>query len=137
VGNQIGQGEPGERLLEGLEGFLETRLRRSFDADRIRARGRRTVLGLFAAYHADPTLLEPYVLLRYKDLTGVRYLRDLPRSRVDEEVEARYRSDGRFVRLLADYISGMTDSYAIREHARLTEIGAIPIPSAEQLRRER
>ena len=38
---------------------------------------------------------------------------------------------------VADYLAGMTDAYAIREHARLTEIGAIPIPSAEQLRRER
>jgi len=137
VGNQIGMPAAGRRLLEDLEGFLDSRVRRSFEADRVHARGRRTVLGLFAAYHADPSLLEPYVLLRFKELAGVRYLRDLPRLAVEPEISARYRSDPRFVRVLADYLAGMTDAYAIREHVRLSEIGAIPIPSAEQLRRER
>jgi hypothetical protein len=30
----------------------------------------------------------------------------------------------------------MTDAYALAEHARLLEMGAVPIPSLEQLRRE-
>jgi hypothetical protein len=30
----------------------------------------------------------------------------------------------------------MTDGYALAEHARLLEMGAVPIPSLEQLRRE-
>jgi hypothetical protein len=30
----------------------------------------------------------------------------------------------------------MTDAYALEEHARLMEMGAVPIPSVEQLRRE-
>jgi hypothetical protein len=30
----------------------------------------------------------------------------------------------------------MTDAYALAEHARLLEMGAIPIPSVEQMRRE-
>ena len=30
----------------------------------------------------------------------------------------------------------MTDTYAMAEHARLIEMGAVPIPGAEQLRRE-
>jgi len=29
------------------------------------------------AYVADPTLLDDHVLLRYRETTGVRYLRDL------------------------------------------------------------
>ena len=137
VGNQIGMPAAGRRLLEDLEGFLDARVRRSFEADRVHARGRRTVLGLFAAYHADPSLLEPYVLLRFKEVAGVRFLRDLPRVAVEAEIEKQYRTNPRFVRVLADYLAGMTDAYAIREHAHLTEIGAIPIPSAEQLHRER
>jgi dGTP triphosphohydrolase len=65
----------------------------------------------------------------------VRYLRDLPRE--SREREARtYRSDPRFARLLADHLAAMTDTYALAEHARLLEMGAVPIPSLEQIRRE-
>jgi len=123
-------------LLEELEGFVEQRVRRNFEADRVDGRGRRVLLGLFAAYHCDPTLLEPHVLLRYKETTGVRYLRDLPRAEIEGEIARRYRRDPRFVRVLADYLAGMTDPYAVAEHARLLEMGAVPIPSVEQLRRE-
>jgi dGTP triphosphohydrolase len=95
------------------------------------------LLGLFAAYQADPTLLEDHVLLRFKELAGVRFLRDLPREKIDDEIASRYRPDVRFARLLADHLASMTDVYALNEHARLLEMGAVPIPSAEQLRRER
>jgi dGTPase len=124
------------RLLKDLEGFLEAKVRRSAEADRVDGRGRRILLGLFAAYFADPSLLEDHVLLRYKEAAGVRYLRDLSRDAVDGEVAGRYRGDPRFARLLGDYLAGMTDAFALAEHARLLEMGAIPIPSAEQLRRE-
>ncbi len=109
---------------------------RGFDADRVDGRGRRIVLGLFAAYHADPTLLEDHVLLRFKEVATLRYLRDVPRAAVETEVARRYRPDPRFARLLADHLSAMTDPYAVAEHERLMRMGAIPIPSAEQLRRE-
>jgi dGTPase len=124
------------RLLEDLEGFLEAKVRRGAVADRVDGRGRRVLLGLFAAYFADPTLLEDHVLLRFKEAAGVRYLRDLPREAVEAEVAGIYRGDPRFARLLGDYLAGMTDAFALAEHARLLEMGAIPIPSVEQLRRE-
>lgn len=133
---EIGMSRPGAALLADLEGFLERRVRRGYAADRVDAHGRRVVLGLVAAYHTDPTLLEPHVLLRFKEVAGVRYLRDLPRAAVAEEVE-RYRSDPRFLRTVVDYVAGMTDAFAVAEHARLMESGAVPIPSVEQLRRER
>jgi dGTP triphosphohydrolase len=135
-GNEVGLGPAARQLLDELEAFLEARVRRGFEADRVDARGRRVVLGLLAAYHTDPTLLETHVLLRYKEIAGVRFLRDLPRKAVAEEVRERYRRGPRFVRLLADYLSGMTDAYAVVEHARLLEMGAVPIPGVEQLRRE-
>src|SRR5262245_30112635 len=56
-----------EGLLAELEAFLEERVRRGFAADRLDGRGRRVVLGLLAAYLADPLLVEPHVLLRYKE----------------------------------------------------------------------
>jgi hypothetical protein len=38
---------------------------------------------------------------------------------------------------LSDHLAGMTDAYAVTEHEKLMRMGAIPIPSAEQLKRER
>ncbi len=122
-------------LLEDLAGFLEARVRRGFGPDRVDGLGRRVVLGLVAAYCADPTLLESHVLLRYKEVSGVRYLRDVPRGKLEEEAR-KYRSDARYIRAVADYVAGMTDTFALAEHARLLEMGAVPIPSVEQLRRE-
>jgi dGTPase len=135
-GREVGLPAGGRRMLDDLEGFLEARVRRGRAADRIDGRGRRVLLGLFAAYQADPALLEDHLLLRYKEVAGVRFLRDLPRPAVDAEVAARYRPDPRFSRLLADHLASMTDAYALVEHERLTGMGAVPIPSAEQLRRE-
>ena len=134
-GDEVALPPAGNRLLHDLEGFLEGRVRRGVEADRVQGRGRRVLLGLFAAYHADPSLLDTHLLLRYKTIAGVRYLRDLPRGEVEAET-LRYAADPRFVRVLADYLAGMTDAYAIAEHARLVEMGAVPIPSAEQLLRE-
>jgi dGTPase len=135
-GDEIGLPSPIGRLLEELEAFVEERVRCGFEADRVAARGRNVLLGLLAAYHADPTLVEPHVLLRFKEAARVRYLRDVPDRERAEEVRRHYRDDPRFVRMLADHLAAMTDTYALVEHARLMEIGAIPIPSVEQLRRE-
>ncbi len=134
-GHEVGVAPAAERLLAELETFAGARIRQGFEADRVDGRGRRVVLGLLAAYQADPTLLEPHVLLRFKERTGGRYLRDLPRDAIEAETR-RYRQDPRFVRLLADHLAAMTDAYAIEEHAHLLDMGAIPIPGVEQLRRE-
>ena len=135
VGDEMTWTRGGAELVEDLERFLEERIRHGRDAEPIDARGRRVVLGLFAAYFADPGLLDDHVLFRVKDLAGVRYLRDLPRASREREARA-YRSDPRFTRVLADHLAAMTDTYALAEHARLLEMGAVPIPSLEQLRRE-
>lgn len=127
---------PAAGLLAGLEGFLESRLRRSAEAEREERRARHVLLGLLAAYLAEPRMLADHVLFRFKETAGVRYLRDLPRDAVEAEVARAYRRDGRFVRLLGDHVASMTEAYALAEHGRLMEMGAVPIPSAEQLRRE-
>jgi dGTPase len=135
-GTEIGLPSSGQRILEEIEGFLEARVRRTEAAARTDGRGRRVILGLFAAYHADPMLLPDHLLLRFKQLAGAPFLRDLPAVRAEREVATRYRGDRRFVRLVADHLAAMTDAYALVEHARLLEMGAVPIPSVEQLRRE-
>jgi len=135
TGGEVAWSRRGAELVADLERFLEARIHRGHEADQIEARGRRALLGLFAAYFADPGLLDDHVLFRMKELSGVRYLRDLPHE--SREREARgYRSDPRFTRLLADHLAAMTDGYALAEHARLYAMGAVPIPSLEQLRRE-
>ncbi len=135
-GGEIAPTPAGARLLDDLEGFVEGKVHRGAEADRVEALGRRVVLGLFAAYHADPGLLDDHVLLRFKEIAGVPYWRDLPRETREAEAARRYRPDGRFARVLSDHVAGMTDGYALAEHARLLAMGAVPIPSAEQLRRE-
>ena len=123
-------------VLEEIEGFLAAHVRRGRDADQAEAQGKRILVGLFAAYQADPTLLDDHVLIRFKQVSGAPYLRDVARENVEGIVRKHYRGDSRFVRLLADHLAAMTDTFAVAEHGRLTEIGAVPIPSAEQLRRE-
>lgn len=122
--------------LEEIEGFLAAHVRRGHDADQAEAQGKRILVGLFTAYQADPTLLDDHVLIRFKQISGAPYLRDVARENVERIVHEHYRGDSRFVRLLADHLAAMTDTFAVAEHSRLTEIGAVPIPSAEQLRRE-
>jgi dGTPase len=136
-GGEITLPPAGGRALEEIEGLLEARVRRGRIADRVDARGRHVVLGLFAAFFTQPLLLDDHVLLRYKERAGVPFLRDVPRRSVESEVAARYRADRRFVRLLADHLASMTDAYALEEHRRLMEMGAVPIPGAERLRTER
>jgi dGTPase len=97
-----------------------------------RARVAARCSGLFAAYHADPTLLEDHVLLRYREVAGIRFLRDLPRAASAAEVSGRYRRDPRFARVLADHVAAMTDAYALAEHARLLEMGAVPNPGDDR-----
>jgi len=76
-----------------LKRFLNAGLYRHPRVDEVMVRARRVVRQLFEAYAADPSQLP-----------------DAHRDRVD--------AIG--VRAIADYIAGMTDRFALREHARLT-----------------
>ena len=102
-----------------LEAFVEAQVYRSFTVSRLDARARTFIRGLFAAYYRDPLQLDNYVLLRYRRAHGGTYLRDLPGNRVTEEVETRYHGKPEFVRLIADHIAGMSDSFALKEYERL------------------
>jgi len=136
-GEEVQAGTAGARMLDEIGGLLDSRVRRGRSADQVGLRGRHAILGLFAAYHSQPLLLDDHVLLRYKELAGVPFLRDVPRDAVEAEVSRRYRPDRRFSRLLGDHLASMTDSYALAEHERLMRMGAVPIPGAERLRGER
>ena len=76
-------------------------------------RAQHVVATLFSAFYRNPRILPDYVLLRFRDLAGVPFLRDVPLKRVDAEVARRYQGHPLFLRCVADHVAGMTDSYAL------------------------
>ena len=99
----------GERIaaehLE-LKRFLRERLYRHYRVVRMTAKARRVVRELFESFHAD-----------------LRLLPDEHREAA-ARLEARDGTNGR-ARAVADYVAGMTDRYAILEHARVHDPAAV------------
>jgi dGTPase len=87
-----------EQNLE-LKRFLRTRLYRHYRVYRMTAKAARTITALFTAFNDDPRLLPPDV----QQLTAKK--------------EEQHGKIGR-ARVVADYIAGMTDRYAIAEYER-------------------
>jgi len=123
-GRAIEMGPRSQRLFEDLRASVEDRARSTAGSALAAARARRILSDLIEAYHIDPRLLDDYVLLRFKEIAGGAYLRDLPAAAMETEIARRYHGSGVFLRLIADHIAGMTDAYALSEHGRLS--GAAP-----------
>ncbi len=94
----IGFSAPMAAENRALKAFLLDRLYRHFQVLRMTTKARRIIQDLFGAFMADPRLLPP----QYQN----RAAADKPRA-------------------IADYIAGMTDRYAMKEHRRLFAIGEI------------
>ncbi|NML63010.1 deoxyguanosinetriphosphate triphosphohydrolase [Massilia sp. RP-1-19] len=77
-----------------LKRFLRQNLYRHYQVNRMRVKASKIVRELYEAFVAEPVLLPP----DYQENTG---------------------DEGKQVRMIADYIAGMTDRYAIREHRRI------------------
>lgn len=105
--------------LEELEQFLSVEARASRGRAVADRRARRILEGLFRAYYADPTILDDYLLLRYRDAERLRFLRDLPPDETEAEIGRHYHGSPRFARLILDHLAGMADSYAETEFRRL------------------
>lgn len=90
--------EPMHELNQELKAFLRIHLYRHYKVMRMSAKARRIISDLFQAFTTDPRLLPP------------QFVPSDPAQRV---------------RAVADYIAGMTDRYAIREHRRLFAVEAI------------
>lgn len=90
--------EPMERAQLQLKQFLRANLYRHYQVCRMTNKARRIVTELFDALSADIELLPPQHCGRARE--------DRPRA-------------------IADYIAGMTDRYAMREHRRLFAVGEI------------
>ena len=79
-----------------LKRFLRKELYYHYQVQRMATKAKRIVSELFAAFEVDPNLLPTEHARRHAELG---------------------------VRAIADYVAGMTDRYAIREHRRMFEIG--------------
>jgi dGTPase len=77
-----------------LKRFLHANLYRHYQVNRMRVKASRIVRELFDAFMSEPVLLPP----DYQVASG---------------------DQGKQARKIADYIAGMTDRYAIREHRRI------------------
>ena len=77
-----------------LKRFLRQNLYRHYQVNRMRVKASKIVRELYEAFVAEPVLLPP----DYQEKSG---------------------EEGKQVRMIADYIAGMTDRYAIREHRRI------------------
>jgi dGTPase len=95
----------GEALL--LKRFLRKNLYQHYQVNRMTSKARRIVTELFEIFMREPMLLPPSYLLAQAE--GVD---------ADEH-------QGQQARSVADYIAGMTDRYAMREHRRLFTIDEI------------
>ncbi len=93
--NVIGFGEDMQRRNRELKDFLFAKLYRHFRVSRMQVKAERIITDLFNAYHEEPSILP---------------------DQVQQLIPARGLE-----RSICDYIAGMTDRYAIDEHARLND----------------
>jgi len=108
-----------EALLDDLETLLDAKLSGSRAMMRSTHRARHILGDLVRAYHADPAVLDDYLLLRFRETDKVRYLRDVPAAEREQELARHYRGSVTWVRMICDHVAGMTDSYALSEHRQL------------------
>lgn len=91
-----------------LKGFLRDNLYRHYQVLRMTNKANRIISELFGAFMDDPRLLPPQYQERAAGATP----------------EAPWGPDAK-ARTVADYVAGMTDRYAMREHRRLFAVGEI------------
>jgi dGTPase len=106
----------GDRFYRELKEFIYQHVIHSHLVSKHDGRAHLVVTTLFGAWYRNPRLLPDDVLLRYRDLAGVTYLRDVPLKRLDAEIAANYHRKPLFLRAIADHLAGMTDSYALAEY---------------------
>ncbi len=84
--------------IGAIRAFLFRRMYRHWRVARMRAKAARVVEELFEAFHAAPMLMPP-----------------------EWGEAAAAETGGARARIVADYIAGMTDRFALEEHAKLTD----------------
>ena len=98
AGPMVGFSPAMEEANRAIKEFLRARMYRHWRVNRMTAKARRVTEDLFALLHGDTSLLPD----------GWRAM-------------AGSAPDARAARVVADYIAGMTDRFALEEHLRLTD----------------
>lgn len=96
----VGFSEPMQKKHLAMKQFLREKLYRHYRVHRMAVKASRTIHGLFDAFMDDPGVLRPAEQAEV--------------SRLEDEQGLAGRA-----RVVADYIAGMTDRFAIAEHERL------------------
>jgi dGTPase len=109
-----------EAMHHELAGLVERRVINSYTVNRADERAQRYMEKLFSAYYRNPLLLDDHVLIRFRELSRGRFLRDCKPADVSAEVQEHYHNNPVFVRLLADHLAAMTDTWALKEYERLS-----------------
>ena len=97
-----------DREASQLKRFLRQNLYQHYQVNRMTSKARRIIRELFDAFMGEPRLLPPDYQIGLRDTHGA----DSERVRLQ-------------ARKVADYIAGMTDRYAMREHRRLFTVEEI------------
>jgi dGTPase len=118
-GDLVGFTDAGRRLYAELREFVYRHIIHSFPVSRHDGHARRVLSGIFRAYADNPRLLPDDVLRVLERELSVPFLREIPLTQVDREVDERYRTRPGFYRAIADHIAGMTDSYCNSEYRQL------------------
>jgi len=115
----VGFTEAGKKLYAELRAFVYRHIIHSFPVSRHDGHARRVLAGIFAAYRDNPRLLPDDVLHGLAGELGTPFLREIPLSQIEREVDEKYRRQPGFYRTIADHIAGMTDSYCNSEYRQL------------------
>lgn len=97
-----------------LKQFLRDNLYQHYQVNRMTSKARRIVTELFNAFISEPNLLSPDY--QYEGESEGGYNRHITNS---DKYNRKSDAASLQARKVADYIAGMTDRYAIREHQRL------------------
>jgi len=115
----VGFTDAGKKLYAELRAFVYRHIIHSFPVSRHDGHARRVLAGIFGAYRDNPRLLPDDVLHGLAEELGTPFLREIPLSQIEREVDEKYRRQPAFYRTIADHIAGMTDSYCNSEYRQL------------------
>lgn len=113
------------RKQNELDTFIQKELGNNFQVNRFNKKSEKVIRKLFKAYYSNPLQMNDRFLERYtsKKADPQFRLRKLPAKIVQDKI-AEFQRDPLYARHIADYISSMSDSFAVQEYK------AIYIPEA-------
>lgn len=122
----------GKKLAEQFSGTISNRIHHSRDVERMNAKGRYIIKKLFQAYYSNPQQLDDNTIIQYMKEMHEKHnfdsiSQDMEIGAIRSDFET-FRNDKQLfdtraqiflMRKICDWISGMTDRYAISEYKNL------------------